>query len=238
MANTQEIVDLWMNLQNGVLAALNDLVSGFIVFLPKLLLAIIVFVIGAWIAALVELVVIKILEAIKFDKIFDKKGWTEAFKKADIDIEPSKFIGEIVKWVFLITFIVIIANALGWTGLNEVLTRFVTYLPNILVAVLIFVVTVIVSDIVEKVVVASVSKMNIGYAKAIGAITAGAIWLFAIAAILTQLSIAAELVQIFFSKFLEALVYFFAIAGGIAFGWGGKEIAGDFLKGIHDKMKR
>ena len=96
---------------------------------------------------------------------------------------------------------------------------------------MILVVAVIIADILEKLVRVAVEGIKVGYGKLVGSIVKWAIWIFAILAILMQLKIAVELILTLFTGF----VIMVAIAGGIAFGLGGKEMAREILQTLRDK---
>ncbi|MFA5166031.1 MAG: hypothetical protein WC449_01850 [Candidatus Paceibacterota bacterium] len=215
-------------------ATLVDSLTAVVLFLPKLILALLVAWIGFWIAGLFGKVISEIIKAVKFDKIFEDKGWSEALKKADIDGAPSSFIGAIIKWIFVIIFLVMISDILGLGTFSVLLKEIVAYLPNVAIASLLFVATVIITDLVEKVIVVSIGGMKVSYATAIGSVVKWAIWIFSIFAIMDQLRIAPYIAQTLFA----GITYFFVLALGLAFGLGGKEVAGDILKDIRDKFRK
>ena len=214
--------------------ALQELWQSFIVFFPKLIVAIIIFVIGWFIAMALGKLIAEILKKIKFNQIFEKGSWDEALAKADIKIDVSSFVGAIVKWVLVIVFLQVAVGIIGWTPFADLLDRFVGYLPNVIIAALIFVVTVIVADIIEKVVRVSVERTNIGHGHTVSAIIKWAIWIFAIVIILDQLNIAGILPQ----TIIVGVVAFLVLAGGLAFGLGGKDAAGKMLEDLRGKLAK
>jgi hypothetical protein len=213
--------------------ALQGMWQAFLNFIPALIGAIIVFIIGWFIALFVGRLVAEILRRIKFNQIFEKGNWDEALAKADIKVDASAFIGAIVKWVLVIVFLMAAVEILGLDEFAGFLRNILSYLPNVVVAAFILVATVIIADILEKVVRASVESIKVGYGQVVGAIVRWSIWIFAILAILIQLKVAASLLQILFTGFVGILV----ISAGLAFGLGGKEIAGDILRDLHKKLK-
>ena len=114
--------------------------------------AILVLIIGWFVAALIGRLIAEILKRIKFDQIFEKGGWKASLAKADIKVDPSGFIGAIVKWILIIVFLMAAVQILGINQLADFLKGILGYLPNVIAAAAIFVVTVILVDIVEKVV--------------------------------------------------------------------------------------
>ena len=97
----------------------------------------------------------------------------------------------------------------------------------------IFVVAVIVADFAEKFIKAVVNKMGVSCANVLGIIVRWAVWIFAILAILSQLGVAREIIQILVSGFVALIV----ISAGIAFGLGGKDIAKETLEELKTKLK-
>lgn len=216
------------------LAALIDLWQGFVVFIPKLIGALVIFLIGWFIAVIIGKVITEVLKRIKFNRIFDKGDMKDALEKADFKIDASGFIGAIFKWILVIVFLVAAVEVLGLPQFADFLTKVLAYLPNVIVAALIFVVAVIIADISEKIVRAAVESTKIGYSNIAGIIVRWSIWIFAILAILFQLGIARELIQIVLSGIVGLLV----IGGGLAFGLGGKDAAAEIIQNLRNKLQR
>lgn len=215
------------------LNGLQDLWQGFIGFLPALVGALVIFVIGWFISVGVGRLVSDILKRIKFNQIFERGNWKRALEKADVRVDPSGFIGAIFKWVLVIVFLLASVEILGLNQLAVFITDVLAYLPNVLVASLIFVVAVIIADIVEKVLRTAVESTQVGYGHIVGIIVRWSIWIFAVIAILTQLGVTPVLWQTLFT----GLVALAVVAGGLAFGLGGKEVAGQWLQDMNRKLR-
>tara|TARA_Y100000310_G_scaffold92577_1_gene90229 strand:- start:184 stop:861 length:678 start_codon:yes stop_codon:yes gene_type:complete len=213
--------------------SLQDLWQGFIGFLPALVGALVIFVIGWFISVGVGRLVADILKRLKFNQIFERGSWRQALEKAEVKVDPSGFIGAIFKWVLVIVFLMAAVDVLGLTQLAVFIKDVLAYLPNVLVASLIFVVAVIIADIVEKVLRAAVESTQVGYGHMVGVIVRWSIWIFAIIAILTQLGIAPVLLQTLFTGLVALVV----IAGGLAFGLAGKDVAGQWLQDMQRKLR-
>jgi len=213
--------------------ALQNLWQGFLTFIPTLVGAIVVFLIGWAISVGIGKLIAEILTRIKFNQLFERAGWKEALERAELKVNASEFVGAIVKWVLVIVFLLAVVEILGFVQFADFLKSILAYLPNVIVAALIFVVTVIVVDIVEKVVRAAVEGVRIGYGHLVSAIIKWSIWIFAVLAILHQLGIARSFMEILFTGFVAMLV----IALGISFGLGGKEVAGEILQNLKNKLK-
>ena len=213
--------------------ALQKLWEGFIKFIPQLVGAALIFIVGWFISVWVGKLVAEVLKRLKLDKIFEKTKWEQAFGKAEFKLKVSDFIGAIVKWVLIIVFLLAAVEVLGLEEFAGFLKAIVGWLPNIIVAAAIFVVAVIIADFAEKLIKAIVGKMEVAYTKFLGAIIKWAIWIFAILAILAQLGVAKEIIQIFVTGFVALVV----ISSGIAFGLGGKDVAKEILENLKRKLK-
>lgn len=213
--------------------ALQNLWQGFLNFLPNLIGALLVFIIGWFISGGIGKLVAEILKRIKFDRLFEKGAWKTAMERADLKITPSEFIGSIFKWILIIVFLEVAVGILGWLQFAALLSRIISYLPNVIVAALIFVVAMIVADIVEKLVVAAAERARFAYTHVAGTIVKWAIGIFTLLAILRQLLIVPELVTTLFN----ALVYGVVATLVIAFGLGGKEVAAEILQDLKKRLK-
>lgn len=215
------------------LESLQALWQNFLEFIPKLIGALIVIIIGWFIAIAVGKLVTEILKRIKFDKIFERGIWKQALARAKWKVDPSGFIGGIVKWVLFITVLVAAIEILGFSQFAVFISKIAAWLPNVIVAAAIFVVAVIIADYLPKIIRAGAEGMRVSYSHLLEKIVKWAIWVFAILAILIQLGIAKELIMTLFTGFVAFLV----IAGGLAFGLGGKDVAGEVLRDLKGKLK-
>lgn len=206
----------------------------FLAFIPNLLGAIIIFVIGWFIALGVGRLITEILARLKIDKFFERTGWKEALEKAEISVSLSEFVGAIIKWILVIVFLLPAVEILGLPQFAGFLTKFVAWLPNLVVAVIVFVVAVILADILEKIVKASVNKIGVGYARFLGESIRWAIYIFAGMAILRQLGVATTIVD----TLVKGLVAVIVLSFGLAFGLGGQEAAARAIEEIKRKISQ
>jgi len=213
--------------------ALQNLWQGFLTFIPTLIGAIIVFIIGWFISVGIGKLVAEVLIRIKFNKLFEKTGWKQALEKAELKVNAAEFIGAIAKWVLVIVFLLAAVEILGFVQFAAFLKSILAYLPNVIVAALILVVTVVLVDIVEKVVRAAVEGVKVGYGHLVSVMIKWSIWIFAVLAILHQLGIARPFMETLFTGFVAMLV----ISLGIAFGLGGKDVAAEILQDLKKKLQ-
>jgi hypothetical protein len=213
--------------------ALINLLQGFGVFIPKLIGALIVFIIGWIVAVIVGKLVAELLRKVNFNKIFEKGTWKAALEKADFKVDASGFVGALLKWVLVIVFLSAAVEILGLVQFAGFVNSVLAYLPNVIIAALIFVVAVIIADIAEKIVRASVEGIKVGYGQLVGAIVKWSIWVFSIFMILEQLQIGKGMI----TTLMQGIVGLIVIAGGIAFGLGGKDVAADILRNLKKKIE-
>jgi hypothetical protein len=202
-------------------------------FLPNFLAAIVVFIVGWFVAVWIKKLIVKILNALKLDRIFEKSGWKEALEKAEIKVSVSDFCGEIIKWILVIVFLMAAVEIVGLNQFSEFLGRILAWLPNLVVAVIIFIVAVVASDILGKIIKASVKKIGTAYVGIVEGIVKVSIYVFAIFAILLQLGIAKELVN----AIIYGVIFALSLGFGLAFGLGGKDTIAKFIEDLRKKIE-
>lgn len=221
------------NWYTATVNALQGLWEAFLMFIPNLLGAIIILIIGWFISVGIGKLVTEILKKIKLNQLFEKGSWKTALEKAEIKVDASGFIGAIIKWILFIVFLMAAVEPLGLGAFAVFLRGVLAYLPNVVVAALIFVATVILVDIVEKITRVGVEGIKVGYGKMISSTVKWMIWFFAILAILNQLEILKPFTETLFTGIVAVLVLGF----GLSFGLGGKEVAGEILRDFKKKLE-
>jgi len=221
------------------LAVIQPFLQQLIAFIANLLLAVIVFIIGYLISIGIGKLISEILKSIKFNKLFEKEGWKKALQRANVEVNPSEFIGVIFKWVFVIVSLLIAVDVLRLTAFAGFLTEVLNYLPNVVIAVLVFVVAIVISDIVEKVVRATVERLRVGYGYIASSIVKWAIWVFTFFLVLGLLlpPQANALVQTLYNSIVYGVVAALALGIGLAIGLGGKETAGKVISDMYRKVE-
>ena len=206
--------------------------KGFLNFIPSLLAAIIVFIIGWFIAEVIGKLVARILKVLKLNQIFDRANWKEALEAAEIKVNISEFIGGICKWVLVVVFLSVSVEILGLSQFASLLNRLISWLHNLIVAVAIFVVAIIVADILSRLIRASVKKIGVKYGGFLSALVRWAIYIFAGLAILLQLGVTPTIIQTIIVGFVGMI----ALALGLSFGLGGKDAAAKLIEDFKKKI--
>jgi hypothetical protein len=201
--------------------------------IPNILAAVIIFILGWLVGSVLGGVVSQVVKSLKVDKALESLGTGELVEKAGYRLNSGAFLGGLVKWFFVLTFLVASIDILGLTEVNVFLRQVVLgYLPNVFVAALMLLLAAVVADVAQKVVAGSAKAAGIHQAHFVGAIAKWAIWIFAIMVALSQLGIAEAFIQTLFTGIVAML----AIAGGLAFGLGGKDSAASFLDKVRQEI--
>lgn len=216
-----------LSYSDAVVGSLLGLWSQFASFLPNLIAALIVFFVGWAIAIAAGRIVEKLLVVLRINAAFENiKGLNSAVQRAGLKINVPMLVGEIVKWFLIIVTLLAATDILGLNEISGFLTSVLLYIPNVVVAALILIIAVVLANFVYRTVVASIEAAGFGSAHMIAAVSKWAIIVFAILAALTQLNVATTLIQ----TIVTALFAMLALAGGLAFGLGGRDLAAKWLK--------
>jgi len=213
-----------------VTASLQTLWTGFVEFLPNLLGAIVVFFIGWIIASLLGRLATQIIQTLRIDQILSRMNLKKGLERANLKLDSGKFIGELVRWFFIVVFLMAATDILGLSQVTDFLTQVLLYIPQLIVAVLIILAAVLIANFMQKLVKASVEAAGLKSSHFLAAMTKWAILVFAGLAALLQLGIVPALIQTLFTGIIAALV----ISIGLSFGLGGKDMAMQILS----KLKR
>lgn len=214
------------------LLSLQGLWYGFIETFPRILLAIVIFIIGWIVATTLGKLVMMAIDALKLDKAFRNTGVDEALARAGTKLHIGKIFGELVKWFIVIVFLVASLNILKLDQVTIFLQQVLAYIPQVIIAALILVAGMILADFVRKLVSGSAAVANVRSAKMLGSVAYYAIWILALVTALDKLGIFGYFGQILFT----GLVVMIALAFGLAFGLGGKEVAGRWLGRVSEDL--
>lgn len=216
-----------------IVASLQQVWSSIANFLPLLVGALIVFLIGWIVAVALGKVVEQIVRALRVDRLLMQLELEKPIARAGWKLNSGAFIGGLVRWFLIIVFLLAAVNILGLTQVSGFLRDVVLYIPNVIVAAIILVIAALVAGAVEHVVRGSVEAA--GYKGAFaGVVARWAIWIFAFIAALFQLGIATALLQTLVTGFVAVLVLSF----GLAFGLGGRDAAASFLDRMKSDLRR
>lgn len=206
--------------------------EGLFSTLLNILGALLVFFIGWAIAIGLQKLVAQIIRAIKIDQLLEKMGAGRALERAGIKLDVGNWIGFLVKWFLIFGFLLAATDILGLNEVSGFLKSVLIYIPNIVVAAVILVVAVWFANLMQKLIIASISASRIRTAAFVATLAKWSILIFALLAALIQLGVAPMLIQ----TVVTGLIAMLAIAGGLAFGLGGKDYAARLIGKLRDEM--
>jgi hypothetical protein len=216
------------NITDTLLLSLNQGILSAIMFLPNLIAGTIILLIGIIVGSTVSKLLVSVLKSLNVEKYFKWFGIPEAK-----DRPWTPILAEIVRWFIIILFLIPTAEIWRLPQFATILNQFLLYLPNVFVAAIIGLVGLIFARIAGDLVLAASKGFSTHTANVIASGTRVAVTIFVLLAVLNQLGIAQDLIKILFTGFVAMI----ALAGGLAFGLGGKDTAEDILTHLRKKLK-
>ena len=215
-------------------ASFSSLLFGLVTFIPNLVVAVVIFVIGWLIGVGLGRVVDQVVAALRVDQALRSAGVDRVVERAGFRLNSGGFLGALVKWFFIVVFLVAALDVLGLPVVTVFLRDVVlSYLPQVIAAVLILLVAAVVAQAAERVVAGSARAANLSSANLLGSVARWAIWLFAVLAALEQLQVAPGFVQTLFTGIVVAI----ALALGLSFGLGGQAAAARYIEKVREQVK-
>jgi len=216
-----------------VVNSLQNLWGGTISVLANVLGALIVLLIGLIVAGGLGALIERVVNLVKLDKALKSLGLDEYFERAGLKINSGKFFGKIVYWFLVVVFLLAATDILGFYSLSNFLRETLLYVPNVIIAVLIMLATIVIANILKKLVLASVKGAKLHASNFLASLTWWAVVIFGLFTALTQIGIAVAIIQSLVTGFVAMI----AIAGGIAFGLGGKDYAASLISKLREHVE-
>lgn len=210
-----------MDFGDTLMVSMASAMGMFFSAIPRLIGFILILVIGWFIATLIGKAIGALLHAIRFNSLADKAGISEFVRKMGVKTDASEFLGQIVKWFIRLIVLVIAFDQLGLPAVSAVLTQFLLWLPNLVVALVIVVLGGLAAQAVQGIARGSASEAGFENPELIAKIAKTAVWIFTLVIAVNQLGIAVTLINTLFMGFVGAI----SLALGLAFGLGGKDTA-------------
>src|ERR671916_1880053 len=204
---------------------LENALSTFLGYVPQLIGAIVILVIGYVIARVLRAVVGRVLQGIGFDRWMERGGIKQFFDRAETNQTPVSILGALVFWFVFIIAITMAADALGIPQVSAVLTQLIAYIPSIIAAILILILAALLANFISGIVRGATGS------DLLSNIARYAILIYAAFAAITELGIAVQLTAPTFLIVLGAV----ALAAAIAFGFGAQGVARDIVEKAYER---
>ena len=192
---------------------------------PKIIGFAVILLVGWLLASLIAKAVAAVLRTVKFNDVAQRAGFTGFMKKMGVDTDASGFIANIAKWFIRLIVLVVAFDALGLPAVSDVLRQLLLWLPNLVVAMVVLVVAGLVANALSGIVRGASSQAGFSNPETLATVAKVAVWAFAIVIAVNQIGVAATLVNTLLMATFGAL----ALAFGLSFGLGGREMAAQLL---------
>jgi hypothetical protein len=207
----------------------NEAWEGFFGFLPNLLGFLVILLVGYIVARLASTAIQKVLEKMGLDQRLHASDAHRYVEMVMSGAKPSRGIARVVFWLIFAFFLFSAIGALGIPALTVFMNDVLAYLPNIIVAILIFVVAAMIAGAVAAGIARVMGDTPTG--KIVASVVPALVMIIAMFMTLEQLRIAEEIVRIAFA----ATMFAFALALALAFGLGGRDLAARTLEDAYRK---
>ena len=207
--------------------------NQFFLFLPKLVIALIVFGLGFLVARFIKQLVVKLLSKINFASWVKNTPLEDYFSNTQVLDKADNILGNIAYWLMLLFALYLSALVLGFVSLASILEQVFGYIPNLLTALVVFVIGVVLAGLVESVVKSMTRSFDPSSAILMGKLSSYVVIALTLLIVLSELGIAREFIMIMFVGLVSA----FSLAFGLAVGLGGQYVVKDILASWYQKRE-
>jgi hypothetical protein len=224
--------EIW---RNAIADSLIKFMGKVIAFLPNLLAMITILIVGLVVAWFVRILLHRLFRAIQLDKRSASWGLAVALSKEGVPYSMSHLLSRFFYWLIVLVTLLLGINALELKVTQLLISQFFTYLPHVFAAVLILVVGYLLAAFLAQAALVAAVNAQMESARVFSRIVRWFIIILSLTMALYHLGIAERVIIAAFSITFGGIV----LALAIAFGWGGKELAKDFLeKQYRRKVKK
>jgi hypothetical protein len=211
--------------------SLNKFLGKVITFLPNLLAMITILIIGFLIAWIVKRLISRFLKAIQFDKVSERWGLAEVLSKGGLAYSPASLLSRFFYWVIVLITLIMGINALDVPATQNFIAQFFNYLPHLFAAILILIVGYLIAIFLGQAALIAAVNAQMESAKLLGRSVRWFIIILSLTMALYHLGIAEKVIIAAFTIIFGGIV----LALAISFGWGGRELAKDFLERLYKR---
>lgn len=221
-----EKINIWSETVLTIMTTLWGKIAGFV---PNLLAAIVLLVIGYFISRMVGFVLARGLEKAGFNTLSEKVGVAGTMARANITLSAADILGKIGFWIIMLTFLVTATETLGLPRVSETIDEFVLYLPKVIAAALILIIGLFVAHFVRDLIRSGAEGIGIEYAKPLSSAVYGLLFVMIISLAIGQLEIDTGLLNDVIAIFMAAI----GIAAALSLGFGSRELSSNILAGVY-----
>ncbi len=198
--------------------------------LPSLLAAALIMLAGYFVARQLQRWTDRTLERLHFKRLADAGGFTEAAGRVRLD--PVRAIGKLIFWLTMLVVVLLASSALGLENVREMFGRMLGFLPTLISATVVIILGMIVGEFVRALIVASAGAVE--GVPTVAKLTKGAMVMIAFFMALQLVGVSEELVTSAFTLVVGSI----ALAAGLAFGLGNRDLAGEITRRWYEEGRR
>lgn len=208
-----------------------DTIGAIVMWIPSLLGALALLIIGWLVARLAQFIVRGLLGRLRLDALTERVGISRTLSNAGMDSSVSSLLARLAYWLILFVFILAAVESLGLIGFADTINQLVGYLPNVLAAALILLLGSLIAQVVGDAMREMTTRAGVTAGPALGQVVRYTLLIFAAILALAQLGIQTDLLIIAASSLLVAT----SLALALAFGIGSRDLARNIMAGFHAK---
>ncbi len=215
-------------------AILTSLAAAMMMFfsaIPKVIGFAVILIVGWFVASLVDKGVSALLRAVRFNDLAQRSGFSGFVQKMGIRQDASGFLGELAKWFVRLIVLVVAFDALGLPAVSDVLRTLLLWLPNLVVAMVVLVIGGLLAGAAGRLLRGATAEAGFEKPDLFARIASVTVWAFAIVVAVNQLGIATALINTLFMAVVGAA----ALALGLSFGLGGRDVAAELWRKAYDR---
>ena len=222
--------EIW---RTAIVASFDKFLGKVVTFLPNLLAMITILVVGFITAWVIKTLLLRFLKAIQFDRVSERWGLTHVLSRGGMAYSPASLVSRFFYWVIVLITLILGINALEVAATQNFIAQFFSYLPNLFAAVIILVIGYLIAIFLGQAALIAAVNARMDSAKLLSRSVRWFIIILSLTMALYHLGIAEKVIVAAFSITFGGIV----LALAIAFGWGGRELAKDFLERLYLKKK-
>jgi hypothetical protein len=220
--------------ENLIVEPIRQMLTRIFAYLPVLLVALIILIVGWIVAKSIKRIVDGLLKVVRFDALADKAGISEILRKGDFKISTRELVSRLVYWLIMIMVLVVAVDALGLPKSSEVLASLFAYVPRVIAALLVLVVAMFLASFVSGIVHTAAGNAKMPRPELFAGATKWIIVIFAANIALVELGIAPILVTTTFNIILGGV----CLALALAIGLGSKDAVARYLEELRQKRSQ
>lgn len=202
-------------------------------YLPNMVAALAIFIIGALFARIIRGITVRVLDSLRLSNIFKMTPVEHLAHSDEIGKKIELGIASVVYWILMLIVIQTAVSVLGLTSLSVLLEKIVSYLPRIISAVLVLFLGVLLAGFVETIVKGALKTLDPRSGRAFGKVSSYLVMSFAVLVAISELGIARDFIMVLFVGFVMMI----ALGVGLAVGLGGKDLVKKILEKWYKDLK-